>query len=220
MVHAAGVALVLPAELTLGIAALRGALGGGDGLGVLLRLGEVDGDVQVAVFCPRHPFDVFRNAVAADIVCVAAKFIIKFRGFFRTLPVKFPKPTNHHAGSGNQSTHKLRVKEVPVNHAIFFQNSLSIGPVQQSRQNVLQGHAGSLGILLIFIQDFQQSVDRVYLILLRHQSIFHAIGNQFPDQCIHFVSVLFIHDVSVLFIHDVNGFFIHIFHSHFLPSQI
>ena len=27
-------------------------------LGVLLRLGEVDGDVQVAVFCPRHPFDV------------------------------------------------------------------------------------------------------------------------------------------------------------------
>ena len=43
VVHASGVALVLPAELALGVAPLGGRLGGGDGSGVLLRLGQVDG---------------------------------------------------------------------------------------------------------------------------------------------------------------------------------
>jgi len=49
VVEPSGVALVLSAQQALRIAALGGGLRRGDGLGVLLRLGEIDGDVQFPV---------------------------------------------------------------------------------------------------------------------------------------------------------------------------
>ena len=56
MVDPARVALILPAEQALGIAGLLRVPGGGDGLGVLLRLGQIDGDVQIAVPGGRNPY--------------------------------------------------------------------------------------------------------------------------------------------------------------------
>ena len=49
MVHPTGIALVFHAQLALGVGILGGVLGGGNGLGVLFRLGQVDGDVHFAV---------------------------------------------------------------------------------------------------------------------------------------------------------------------------
>ena len=58
MVHAARIALVLGAQLALGVGALGSQLGSGDGLGVLFRLGKVDGDVQITVRRLGHPLQV------------------------------------------------------------------------------------------------------------------------------------------------------------------
>ena len=49
VVHAAGVALVLHAQLALGVSTLGCKLCGGNGLGIFFRLGQVDGDIQIAV---------------------------------------------------------------------------------------------------------------------------------------------------------------------------
>ena len=80
VVEPPGVPLVLPAELALGIAALRRRLGGGDSTGVLLRLREIDGDVQIAVGCRGDPLLVLCDAVAADIVRVLAEAVVPVRG--------------------------------------------------------------------------------------------------------------------------------------------
>ncbi len=55
VVEPSRVALVLPAELALGVAGLGRGLRRGDGLGVLLRLGQVDGDVHIPVGCDGLP---------------------------------------------------------------------------------------------------------------------------------------------------------------------
>ena len=83
VVHAAGVALVLHAQLALGVAGLRSILGGSDGLGVLLGFGQIDGDVQFAVLGCILPAHILCNAVAADIVGITAEFIIPVRSLYR-----------------------------------------------------------------------------------------------------------------------------------------
>ena len=47
VVYPAGVALIFRAQLAPGVGGGREVPGGGDGLGVLFRLGQVDGDVQI-----------------------------------------------------------------------------------------------------------------------------------------------------------------------------
>ena len=160
MVHAAGVALVLPAELTLGIAALRGALGGGDGLGVLLRLGEVDGDVQVAVFCPRHPFDVFRNAVAANIAGVLTEGVVPVRSGPGALGIALLEAGDDLTGPGGKHAHELGVQQVPAGDIPLDEPPLD-REVHQTGEGVLQSQVQRLLRLgeLLEVQDLQKAVD-------------------------------------------------------------
>ena len=80
VVHAAGVALVFPAQLAFGVAGLGGVLGGGDGLGVLFGLAQVDGDVHLAVFAVVFPAHVLGDAVASDVIGVAAQPVVPVGG--------------------------------------------------------------------------------------------------------------------------------------------
>ena len=91
MVHPAGVALILPAQLALGVAALGRRLGGGDGPGVLLRLGEVDGDVQVPELRGGNPLHVPGDAVAADVVRVLAEVVKPVGGTLRGVGITLPE---------------------------------------------------------------------------------------------------------------------------------
>ena len=73
VVHPSGIALVFGAESALGIAGLRRELGRRNGARVLLRLGEVDRDVQRTVGALVDPLLIARDAVAADIIRVLAE---------------------------------------------------------------------------------------------------------------------------------------------------
>ena len=99
MVHPAGVALVLHAELALGVGALGGELGRRNGLGVLFGLGEVDGDIQVAVGGGSDPLEVLLDPVAADVVGILAERIEPVGGGAGALfLVLFPEVGPHDAG--------------------------------------------------------------------------------------------------------------------------
>ena len=138
MVHPACVALVLPAELALGVPALGGGLGRGDGLGVLLRLGEVDGDVQVPVRRRGDPLHVLGDAVAADVVRVLAQAVEPVRGLLRRAVIFFPEGGDDLAGPGGQLPHELGVQQVPADHAPG-DDPPGLRVVQQGGQDVLQG---------------------------------------------------------------------------------
>ena len=74
---ASGIALVFDAELAGGILLAR-VLGGtcrGDIARVLLRLGEVDGDLKIAPVGGGAPFDVARDGGAAHVAGVAAQAV-------------------------------------------------------------------------------------------------------------------------------------------------
>ena len=75
MVHAARIALVFLAELALRVGALRREARCRDGLRVFFRLREVDCDIQIAVRRFGDPFQIARDAVAADIVGILAETI-------------------------------------------------------------------------------------------------------------------------------------------------
>ena len=75
VIYSACIAHIFRTEEALGIAALLCVLCGGNCLGVLFGLGEVYGDVKLAVFGVGFPLDVLCDTVAADIVGVTAEFI-------------------------------------------------------------------------------------------------------------------------------------------------
>ena len=66
------VSLILHAELTFRVGRGLCRAGRGNRLGVLLRLGEIDGNVQSAVLGIHGPFPVLFDAVAPDIITVLA----------------------------------------------------------------------------------------------------------------------------------------------------
>ena len=179
VIHPACVTLVFGAQLALGIAGLGRQLGGGNGLGVLFRLRQVDGDVHIAVFAGDLPAHVPGDAVAADVVGVAAEFVIPVCGSLGGLGVFFGKGAAHLPGHGGQGAHELRVEEVPGHHVVFAQTGLA-GVVQQPRQNLLQILAlglvgGGVGVQL---QQLQDPVYQDGVVLRLGQACVHGIGHK------------------------------------------
>ena len=76
-------ALVLPAEQTLWVAGRGDGPGTGDIPRVLLRLGEVDGDVQLAELRGGLPADVTGRARGADVVRGDAQLVKPVCGLLR-----------------------------------------------------------------------------------------------------------------------------------------
>ena len=117
IIGAAGIALGLAAELALGIAGGLGAARRGDRARVLLGLGEVDRDVKLAVFGLGLPLAVLRDAVAADIVAVAAESIIPVGRSLGILGVKRAETSDHLGGTRRQYAHEARVQQVAARDA-------------------------------------------------------------------------------------------------------
>ena len=110
MVHTSGIAFVFHTQLAFGIAALFGVLGGRNRLGILFRLGKVDGDIQIAVGGRGYPFLILADTVSAYIIRILAEFVKIFGSSFRRDCIAFPEFTDNLTGAGHKDTHDLRIK--------------------------------------------------------------------------------------------------------------
>ena len=120
VVHAACVALVLHAQLALGISALGCKLCGGNGLGIFFRLGQVDGDIQIAVCGLGDPLQIALDAVAADVVGILTELIKPVGGSLRALAfVPLLKVCTHDAGARGQHAHQLGVEQIACGGVIL-----------------------------------------------------------------------------------------------------
>ena len=141
MVEAPGVAQVLGAELAarVGLAGARLLLlqRGRDGLGVLLGLGEVDRDVEVAVAGGAHPLAVARDAVATDVVGVLRERVEVVRGSLRGLVVALPEGADDLARARRDAAHEAGVQKVAARDARVAHAPLD-GVVEQAGENRLE----------------------------------------------------------------------------------
>ena len=81
MIQPTSVAFVLFAEQTFGITTLLGELRRRDSFGIFFRLGQIDRNVQTAVFRFCRPLSVLCDTVSADIVRILAELIVKICSF-------------------------------------------------------------------------------------------------------------------------------------------
>ena len=201
VVHAARVALVLHAQQALGVAGLGRVLRRGDGLRVLLRLGEVDGDDQVAVFRRRQPAHVLLDAIAADVVGVLGKPVIPVRCLPGRFRVQFGELRAHLPGRRGQYAHQLGVQKVPAGDVAFAGAPLH-RVVQQHLQDLLQRRLGGLRVLIaVQAQGVDQLVDRPGPVALLDQAPVDAVLGQRGQIAI-----------------DVHPAFPHVFYFNFSPS--
>ncbi len=119
MVHPARVAFILGAEQALRIGVLLLFERGSDRLGVLLRLREIDGDIEIAIAGRRDPFDVLCDPVAADVVAVAGQLVEIVRSQNRIFLFQRGETADHLAGSRREHAHDARVEEIPARDAVL-----------------------------------------------------------------------------------------------------
>ena len=154
------VALILVAEQALRITALRQELGGGDRFGVLFGLGEVDGDVDLAVFALRRPFHILGDAVGAYVVGRQTKVIkIVGRGG-RILLIQLTKATDDLARAGGECRHYGGIEEVAIGNAVLLDKPYLGGVVIDIRKDLFKrGRLGRLFRIFGKVKLCQQGVD-------------------------------------------------------------
>ena len=188
VVDPSGIAFILRAQLAAGIVGGGQVAGGGNRLRVLFRLGQVDGDVQLAVFGHRLPLHVAGDAVAADVVGVLAKPVVPVGGLLRALPVESVEFFDHLRRPRRQHTHQPGIKQVAVNDAVLFEHTALIGVVQQGVQHRRQVDLFPNGDFrqgaAVQLQHLQQGVDRPVFLLRLDELFFQRIGNQFCNRLV------------------------------------
>ena len=181
----ARIALVFMAQSALGIARGRQQTRCGDRLGILFGLGEIDRDIQRAVFALVLPAEVFGNAVGADIVAVAAELIeIVGRGLGIVL-VKRAEGADDLTGSGGHGVHQRGIVKVTVHHGIGFDQALLVCIVAHLAENLVKRHAGHLLFgLCVFGQSQrgQQRIDHIGLVLAAGQLAVDGVVHKGADK--------------------------------------
>ena len=190
VVHPAGVALILGAQLAPGVVGGGQVPGGGDGLGVLLRLGQVDGDVQLPVLRLRLPLHVLGDAVPADIVGVLAEPVVPVCGLLRVLLPQGLELPDDLGGPGGERPHQLGVEQIPVDDGVLLEHPPGIGVVQQGVQHLgqllLAAGGGFRQGTAVQLQDLQQGVHRPDLLLRLDQLLVQGVGDQLGNGLIPF----------------------------------
>ena len=182
VVHPSGVALIFPAELALGIAGLGGQLGGGDGLGVLLGLTQVDGNVQIAVLAFVLPADVLCDPVGADVVRVPAEGVVPVRSLPGGKGVLFPEGADDLPGHGGKAAHNPGVENVPGGDVVVAEAG-GAGVVQESGENRFQVSAQRLlrGRVVILAQNVQKAVAEHHRVLRLGKAPLKGVGKERID---------------------------------------
>ncbi len=91
MVQASRIPLVLHTEQTLGITDRFCILRRRNRLGILFRLGKVDGNVNLSIRGIYLPLHILFHTVTADIITVLAEFIVVIRCILRGNLILFRK---------------------------------------------------------------------------------------------------------------------------------
>ena len=151
MVDPSCITFILHAQKAFGITALLRIFGCRNGFRIFLRLGEIDGDIQISILGRRNPFLILFDTVTSDIIRILTQLVEIIGsqlGIFLIFILKLP---DHFARSRHQHTHNLCVKKIPVYHAILRKDTLLIGIIQHLFKNPLQVIRGYLYTLIIFI---------------------------------------------------------------------
>ena len=177
-----GVALVLRAQEALGIARALGLSGGGNGLGVLLRLGEVDGNVQYTIFRLRCPPLILQNSIPADVIRVPGEGIVPVRRLSGRTGVPLPEGADDLRRPGQEDAHQFGVQQVEVVGGVAVQDAPAERVRAQGLQRLVQGGQGLRQVRgkpaeAVQFQGFQQTVGGPDPVLLRNPAL--------PDRVLH-----------------------------------
>ena len=175
-VDAACIANVFAAQHTGGIAGLGLQALQGNGLGVLLRLCHVDGDLQIAVFGGGVPLNVLGDLRSANVVCVDAKLIEPIGGCLGALlGAQLFKNAAAFAFAGHQKAHDACLKVYAELVHLAVKQALFGTGIQQSIQNFRGISQAFLGALSrkgsLQTKQIQQSVAGVDGIQLVHKAV-------------------------------------------------
>ena len=210
VVHSAKISLILHAELALGVAGLCRVSRRCDRLGVLLGLGEIDRDIELAVLRRRLPPSVLFDPVSADVIRIAGKIVIPLGGLKRILLVDLAELRDHFAGTGCHDSHDLCIKEIPHHDTAAVQHVLAGGVLENIRQDSLQkcpifdpgavDRRGSFEDLLpvarivINAERPNEGIDRVDHVFLFNEACCQCVLCQISDCCeylFHFCTLLY-----------------------------
>ena len=182
MVHSSGVPFILHTELAFGISGSLAVSGSGNRLGILLRLGQIDGNVYFTIFRIDFPFLVLAYPVAADIIAVLAELIEIVCGCLRRFLIFLPESLLHLGRPRGQTVHDLSVEKIPVSNAVF-DNAPAAGFVQEVFQDIFQGlFRNRLRFcILVFSEQIQKKVGGIYFFAFWQQagrdSVLYQSGN-------------------------------------------
>ena len=172
MVYPTHISHVFLAELALGITALLHQFGSRNGLGILLRFGEIDGNINISIHTGNSPANIPGNTIAANIVRVLGKLIVIICGLFRRLFVKLPEFSGDLGRSRQKTVHQSGVKKITVNGAVLLEDSCLCRIIQQIFQDIFQFFCPDffsglvIFLVILFAKDLQKLVSGVNLFFL------------------------------------------------------
>ena len=162
MVDTACVTGILRAQLALGIACRRQIACRCNCLGVLLGLGQVNGDVQLTVCGISLPLHITRDAVAADVVCILAEFIVPVGCLDRVLCVQCTELCDDLTRRRGQAAHQAGIEQITVDDGIILHHTACMCVVHQLVQNCGQVDRCIVQhrlLVAVQLQCFEQCID-------------------------------------------------------------
>ena len=119
MIDSSCIAFIFRTKQTFWIAAGFYQLGSCDSLWVFFRLGQVDRDIDLAIFAVYCPFLIFFYAITSDIVTVLTQLIKIICGFFRIFFISIPEFSLHLGRTRHQTVHQFCIKEISVHNTVL-----------------------------------------------------------------------------------------------------
>ena len=204
---AARVAGIFRAEHAPGIAGLLGAALRGDIARVLLRLGKVDGNLQLAGLGVLKEAHVFGDAVHLDVVAVAAEFVEPLRSRRgAAFLVELEEALAHALRLGREQAHQFGGEQVAV-FAAVLDDALHRGGagqrVEHLRGRLRRGDGRIVDLLRrVHAHDLQQAVDVEGPVL----RLDHFLGDGKVHQMVDPLSHVRIHCITSLILSNRTGF--------------
>ena len=180
----ARIALVLAAEQAFGIRARGQALRARDVARILLRLREVDGDVEIAELRRRLPDDVLVDAVLADVVRRDGELVELIGRGLRAAAVVVLEPADDLGRARHHAVHDARVEEVALLRRILDE-PLARRVVEHLLEDGCRRRQRLLDVVLRrelrHLEHIEQAVRHVVTILLLHEVLLYRKMNQAID---------------------------------------
>ena len=138
IVHTTTVALALMTELALRITRLLRLARRRDGLRILLRLRQIDRDIEITVLRMRLPLHILLHTVTTDVVRIPREGVVPFGRLLRALLIETRKSRLHLRRTRGQRTHQTRIEKITINHRITAREAVLHRIIIQRCQYILQ----------------------------------------------------------------------------------